>query len=364
MDNPFTLTLGLWGICGLLACRADPPPPQRVPQTPPALNQTTNLATIGVLLWSDTIVGQKIMRQGLEAEAARLLPKGPAFRLDIQIAGDGPQRQARQIEQMLKLIKSGVNILIVQPTDSVALGGALKAANQAHIPVVAFDQYIEGGQLSAYVTSDNYQAGALDGEYIASLYPDEYPIKLILVDYPQVSSTVERLDGFLKQLKNLGQQYTILANYQAVEPIAGAAVGQHILHDYPNPGSVDVVFTVNDGGGLAVVEALADAQRTEIRVASIDGDPQSVANIRVGRLTVVDAAQFCSALGAEAMRLAHALLQDKPVPHHQVIPTFPVTLSTLDRYPGWDGPPPAAFDKPWPSPQPRWTPQPREIPTP
>jgi ribose transport system substrate-binding protein len=95
--------------------------------------------------------------------------------------------------------------------------------------------------------------------------------------------------------------------------MSGQKIGQQILKDFPKKGDIDAIFTVNDGGGLNVVEALADAGREEIFVATIDGDPKSVDNIKNKRLTRIDSAQFCGPLGAEAMRLAYEILQGKPV---------------------------------------------------
>ena len=56
-------------------------------------------------------------------------------------------------------------------------------------------------------------------------------------------------------------------------------------------------FTVNDGGGLKVVEVLAQAGRGEIKVATVDGDPESVKNIRMKNLTIIDRTQFCAEIG-------------------------------------------------------------------
>lgn len=314
---------------------------------------------IGVLYWSMNIPGQVAMRKGLEQEAARInrdaVRQGRrGVELWSRVAGDGPAGVERQIEQMFEMVRLRPDVLIVQPTDNAALAAPLKAANQAGIPVIAYDQYISGGQLTAYITSDNHQAGYLNGEYIAARFPGPRPLRLVLVEYPLVSSTVERLNGFLEALRDLGRPYQVLKTYQAVEPEAGRAAGRAILRDFPKPGSIDVVFTVNDGGGLSVVDVLAKAGRKEIVVASIDGDPASVENIRAGRLTAIDSAQFCGPLGAEAMKAAYAAALGEAVPRKLLVPVFPVTRDTLNRYPGWAGPIPASFHKPWPAPQPIW----------
>jgi ribose transport system substrate-binding protein len=309
---------------------------------------------IGVLYWSMNIPGQVVMRQGLEEEAAAInrmagIENQPSLTLLPRVAGDGPEGIETQIRQMREMIELGVDLIIVQPTDNAALSEPLRQANAKNIPVVAYDQYISGGKLAAYRSSDNYQAGYLDGEYIASRFTADRELRLILVEYPHVSSTVERVDGFLDALDHLGRNYRILATYQAVEPIAGKMAGEQLLQDFPQKNSVDVVFTVNDGGGLAVVDVLAAAGRNEIMVASVDGDPRSVDNIRAGRLTVIDAAQYCGPLGAEAMRAAFALLTKRPFPFHALVPVFPITAETLPMYSGWQGPIAADFDKPWPS---------------
>jgi ribose transport system substrate-binding protein len=332
--------------------------------TIPLLGQATpddKALRIGVLYWSMNIPGQVAMRKGLEAEAARINAAAkqndlPAVTLIPLVAGDGSAGVEKQIAQMFEMVKQKPrpDIIIVQPTDNAALAGPLRAANRAGVPVVAYDQYISGGTLAAYITSDNQQAGYLDGEYVAAHFSDNTTIKLILVEYPRVSSTVERLNGFLDALRDHGQPYQILKSYEAVEPVGGKLAGQQILHDFPARGSVDVVFSVNDGGGLSVVDALAKADRSEIISASIDGDPQSVDNIRKHRLTRIDTAQFCGPLGAEALKAAYAIATGKPTHKQALVPVFPITQETLARYPGWAGPIPAGFTKPWRARNPVW----------
>jgi len=314
---------------------------------------------IGVLYWSMNIPGQVAMRKGLEAEAKRSNQAAaktgkPRIQLLPRVAGDGPEGITRQISQMQEMISQKPAVIIVQPTDNAALAAPLREANKAGIPVVAYDQYISGGTLAAYITSDNYQAGYLGGEYIASRFAQDNPIKLVLVTYPHISSTVERVNGFLDALNDYRQPYRILKNYEAVEPVGGRKAAGDILRDFPARGSVDVLFTINDGGGLAIVDQLAKAGRDEIMVATVDGDPASVDNIRRKRLTAINSAQFCGPLGAQAMKAAYTIITGGKVPRHQLVPVFPITSKTINRYPGWLGPVPLPFSKPWPARTQQW----------
>lgn len=323
---------------------------------------------VGVLYWSMNIPGQVAMREGLEAEVdainTRARDSGTrGVELVARVAGEGNEGIERQIEQMNALLEDEFDLLIVQPTDNAALVPPLKAANSAGIPVIAYDQYISGGELTSYLTSDNYQAGYLDGEYIAHHFPDNQAIRLILVEYPHVSSTVERVNGLLDALHDRQQRYDILKTYIAVEPESGREAGRAILKDFPEKRSVDVVFAVNDGGGLAVAEVLTEAGRPEIFMATIDGDPRSVERIEKAEGMIrIDSAQFCGPLGAEAMKTAFRVLNGEKVPRHVLIPVYPVTAETVSRYRGWKGPIPNRFTKPWPSTDAEWKPEPKTAP--
>jgi ribose transport system substrate-binding protein len=159
-------------IAAILLCAGTIIP--QVGQTAPA-NKTLR---IGVLYWSMNIPGQVAMRKGLEAEAERINAVAkqqgqPALTLIPQVAGDGSAGVENQIAQMFAMVKQKPDIIIVQPTDNAALAEPLRAANQAGIPVVAYDQYISGGTLAAYITSNNHQAGYLGG-YCAICGQDQH----------------------------------------------------------------------------------------------------------------------------------------------------------------------------------------------
>jgi ribose transport system substrate-binding protein len=179
-------------------------PSQNLAKT--TLADTSQPYRVGVLYWSMNIPGQVAMRQGLEATLEKLNSQSgkQGFRsieLITHVAGDGPQGIENQISQMDSLLDLKPDLIIVQPTDNAALAGGLLRANREGIPVVAYDQYISGkGKLDCFLTSNNYQAGFHCGEYIASRFDSSQTLKIILVEYPHVSSTVERVNGFIDGL--------------------------------------------------------------------------------------------------------------------------------------------------------------------
>lgn len=312
---------------------------------------------ISVLYWSNTIEGQVAMRYGLEKymDQYNSNQKINSVLLKSYVAGDGKDGIENQVRQFKAALKTYPDLIIIQPTDNAALASSLKLANTQKIPVIAYDQYISGGELASFVTSDNYQAGVLGAEYIHSQFNSDQEIKVVVFEYPRVSSTIERVDGFFNTLRDLNRKFLVLARYEAVEPTGGSKAAEQFLKDFPKKSSVDVIFSVNDGGGLSVVERLVRAKRTEIKHATVDGDPRSLANIVQSNLTVIDSAQFCAEIGRQSARLGIELLEGKKIPKKLLVPTFPITKETLNSYGGWKADMPQGFKKKWKSEEPLWS---------
>lgn len=307
---------------------------------------------IGVVYWSMNILGQVGMRQGLERAARDLNRQHPhkPVRLIPYIGGEGEAGVRNQIAAMDRLIALKVDAIILQPIDSAALSKPVIAANRAGIPVVAYDQYVLQGQLACYVTSNNHLAGHLDGEYLAYHFRGRSPanpLRLVIVEYPYVSSTVERVDGLLDALNEAKLPYRIVGRYEAVEPTGGMRAGRQIVRAHP-PGTIDAVFCVNDGGGLSVLRELRRAHRQDLVMATVDGEPGAVREIRRGGLIGIDTAQFMGAIGAESMRCTYRLLSGERIPRLVVLTVYPLTRRSLEEYPGWMGPVPAVIRKAWP----------------
>ena len=314
---------------------------------------------IAALYWSMNIEGQVAMRKGLEAQVTTINTKAKKnnqkkITLLPYVAGDGEAGMERQLQQFRDAIKRNVDAIVVQPTDNAVLIPALQEANKANIPVIAYDQYISDGKLASFVTSDNYQAGFLNGEYIAHIFKNKKNLQIALVEYPYVSSTIERVDGFIDALEKYKIKYKIVKKYEAVEPKRGKAVGLSILKDFSHRSSLDLIFCVNDGGCLAVADELLKANRMDIAIATVDGDPKSLQLIKENKLIKIDSAQFCGPIGSVALQTAYDKLLGKKIKETILVPVFPITKETQKIYPGWLGPIPNNFIKPWKSKTPIW----------
>ncbi|WP_413561514.1 substrate-binding domain-containing protein [Bdellovibrio sp. HCB209] len=295
---------------------------------------------VAVLYWSMKIEGQVAMRKGLEEQVQTFNDQNKSknqIKLIPYVAGEGRKGIENQAVQMQRVLRDKPDAIIIQPTDNSTLASSLQEANILRIPVIAYDQYIVNGELAAYLTSANYAAGRANGDYLATLYKADQVIKIAVFEYPSVSATTERVDGFFDSLRAHNVRFKVVGVYQAVDPASGKTAVEQFLKEFPAKDSVDVVFTVNDGGGIEVVRELQAKKRTEIKHVTFDGDPASIENIRAGKSTVINSAQYCGELGRETARTLVKALNGQSVEKKTRIPTFPITQKNADQYSGWMG---------------------------
>ncbi|MGP4110750.1 sugar ABC transporter substrate-binding protein [Streptomyces sp. 4N509B] len=69
---------------------------------------------------------------------------------------------ATQQQQMDSMITQGVDALLLIPVDAAAISAAVERADEAGVPVIAYDRLADG-PVSAYISFDNLQVGRLQG---------------------------------------------------------------------------------------------------------------------------------------------------------------------------------------------------------
>ena len=105
---------------------------------------------------------------------------------------------AKQTSQIENFITKKVDIILLNAVDTKGIAAAVQQAKDAGIPVIAVDTNAEGG-VDATVTSDNYQAGKLAGEYVIEQLGGKG--KIAIIDGPPVSAVTDRIKGFEDAIK-------------------------------------------------------------------------------------------------------------------------------------------------------------------
>ena len=95
------------------------------------------------------------------------LVEGAADKLsvDLQVtdAGDDAAKQTTDIET---LVASGISVLIVNPVDSDAVAGAVKAAIAKGVRVISVDRAVNGVEIDCSIASDNVAGAAMATQFI------------------------------------------------------------------------------------------------------------------------------------------------------------------------------------------------------
>jgi ribose transport system substrate-binding protein len=242
--------------------------------------------------------------------------------LDVKIltkASNNHGDANEQIKNIENMILRKVNAIVIAPSDVDPLIPVLKKANEAEIPVIIVNLLdpIEGVEVDSYIGYDNVMAAqvtaysvldALGGpgvlgeedsdrkvpegeeltlEWWENLYKDVDPKSIqgkiaILSGIPGSFYDNERQEGFSKVI----DQYT---NVKIVRKLPadwnrqkGVTAAENILQNYKD---LDGIWAASNEMGLGAMNAVKNMKREgEVFVATNDGTPESVEEIREGRI--------------------------------------------------------------------------------
>lgn len=238
------------------------------------------------------------LRDGAQAMADQL-----GLQLLVTDAQDSVSTQISDIED---LIQRGVQVLIVNPTDSDAVVPAVLAANAAGVPVIAVDRGVgAGARLAYYIVSDNVAGGGAAGEFICAALGGSGAV-VELEGIPGVSATRERGQGFNEAIAAACPDVTVVARQTAnFNRAEGLTVMENILTAQPD---IAAVFAHNDEMALGALQAI-EASGRDILVVGFDATDDAVRAVQECRMGAT-VAQLPAQLGAQAVEAAQAILAD------------------------------------------------------
>ena len=212
------------------------------------------------------------MKDAAVAKAAEL-----GVELVVLDAQDSAETQASQVEDF---ITRGVNLLIINPVDSDAIGTSVVACNEADIPVITVTRASNAGNVVQHLDIDNKEAGRLDAEQLLKDLGGKGKVA-ILEGIAGSSSAIEREEGFVAALEGSEVEVvtSLTANYSREE---GATVTEDILQSNPK---LDAIYAHNDEMALGAVRAVAAAGRSaEIKIYGIDATDDALTAVENGEM--------------------------------------------------------------------------------
>lgn len=129
------------------------------PSSDNSSNQAEKEITIGVTFMTLNSPFFEAMQRGVQEEADKSGVKA--------VISDAQLNSAQQISSVENLIAQKVDVILLNAVDSKAIVPAVEAANEAGIPVICLDVMAEGGEVAAFIASNNVAAGEMGGEFIA-----------------------------------------------------------------------------------------------------------------------------------------------------------------------------------------------------
>ena len=259
--------------------------------------------------------------------------KAKQINSDVKFTAESSNYDVKnQSKQIDNFISAGVNLILLGAADSKKIAPAVQRAKKAGVIVVAVDVGAAGG-VDATVTSDNKQAGEMDGKYVGERLKGK--AQVVIVNGPPVTAVTDRVAGFLDAMKQFPGIKIVSKNQNAMgSRDGGLRAMADLLTTFPK---IDAVFAINDPTAIGCDLAAKQAQRKEFFIVGVDGAPEIVPFLKdSSSLIAATAAQDPYVMAQEAVQLGNDLLQgQKPKEDLTLIPVNLITRENVEQYAGW-----------------------------
>ncbi len=292
-------------------------------------NQKENCYRIGVSYMTMNnefykIVNEEILNRA-EMEGDQVILRDPA--LDAK----------RQIEQIEEMLAMDVDVLVVTPVDGKRLSEVLNRAKGQGVYIVVVDTNLEDERLAdCTITSDNYSAGCLVGQYFLkenqlgeNPFGDKQDVNLGVMTIDSAKSGQDRVRGFLDVVEKSDRVHVV----QRINCDGQLEIAMPKIEEVIRKGTAfDTVFCLNDLAAVGVVAALDEHELLErVKVYGIDASPDAKALIKEGMMSA-SSAQFPSRIGQTAADVIYRLLRGEEVEKEIFLPVELVTRENVEEY--------------------------------
>jgi fructose transport system substrate-binding protein len=266
---------------------------------------------IGLVTKTDTNPYFVVLREAAKAQAAQQNAQL------VALAGKFDGDNEGQVAAIENLVQQGVKGIMITPSNSSGIIGALQQAKSRGILVIALDTETDPKDaVDATWATDNTDAGRKQGAYVKAALNGTAP-KLLMIDgTPGAAVDTQRHNGFLQGigLQNGAPQIVGTANANGDQNLAQQAT-ENLLQRTTD---INSAYTLNEPTARGVNAALAAKNLTsKVIVGSIDGGCQAMADLKAGKYaaTVMQFPKKMAQAGVQAV-VAFAQNGTKPSGFH------------------------------------------------
>lgn len=225
---------------------------------------------------------------------------------------DSQNDPSKELGNVEDLLIKGIDVLLINPTDSDAVVSAVKAANRNKVPVITLDRASNGGKVVTHIASDNVAGGELAGNFIVEKLNGKNNKVVELEGIPGTTAARDRGEGFNKAVQN---KLDIVAKQAAdFDRTKGLNVMENILQAQPE---VNAVFAHNDEMALGALKAIEASGKTDLIIVGFDATEDAVKAVKEGKLAAT-VAQKPAEIGSKGIEAADKIVKKETVP--QFIP--------------------------------------------
>jgi D-xylose transport system substrate-binding protein len=199
--------------------------------------------------------------------------------VNVQIGDEDPKIQEAQI---LFLLESGVDVLVVIPSDPAGLERAVAEADRRGVPILAYDRLIQSANVDLFLAFDAERAGELQAEaFLAARRAGSVVLYNGRASDPNSAAMRTGILNALAPAIERGD-VSIVADYQAAERRSEEAYA--LVEALIDEGAeFDAILAVDDMAAEAIIRALSVRRLAgSVFVAGADADLAACQRIAEG----------------------------------------------------------------------------------
>lgn len=182
---------------------------------------------------------------------------------------DGKGDAQEQNKAINNAVAQGVDVMVVNPNDNVAIIPALQAAREAGIIVSAYSTTQEEGAVDFWVAVDDVAGGETAAEAIMAAFPDG-ATGVEIGGQAGHDAAIRRHDGFRAGIEGADIEVLDYQNPQQWDTAQAQAIAEDMVTKYGD--QIQFVFCHWDNGATGVINALTAAGLEDVMIIGVDGN--------------------------------------------------------------------------------------------
>ena len=233
---------------------------------------------------------------------------------------------AQQTALAQEALRSKPDAVVFTPTDPKALAQLVAKFTDAGIPVVNVNDRLAGGNVTAYVGSDDVAIARATARALLKAMNGTGTV-VILEGPPKVASGIARVRGFQEALKEFPQVKVLASATGQYARKSAADVVNGWIRKFPK---FDGVLAANDPMALGALDALGPNSRKAL-VIGINASKDAIDLFKSGH--IVASGDFNGFIeGCVAAQIAIRAIRKQSAPKEAILRTIVVDKSNLEAY--------------------------------